>query len=128
MTRLQIFKRVKEHLIAQDCKAMDKGGECVYLSDTGLKCAVGCLIKPEYYDEKMEGCAVGSLSSKGYLAPSNVEKYKIFEKALQKSLDVELDDDIVNMLEQLQRIHDEVDVDQWENELNYLEQEIINDD
>ena len=125
MNRLEIFKQVKEHMLTQNAKALDEGGECVYLSDTGLKCAVGCLIKPKHYDEKMEGCSASQL-----LHPPkyNRKGYKELKDSLEKTLNTELNQNIVSMLGELQRIHDELEVSEWETELNYLEQEIINDD
>ena len=129
MNRLEIFKQVKEHMLTQNAKALDEGGECVYLSDTGLKCAVGCLIKPEYYDEKIEGLAVeGLYGFTDQLGRQKAYKYEPLRKAIENSLGCVLDHKKIAMLDTLQQIHDCGDVSNWENELNQLEQEIIDDE
>ena len=47
-----VFNQVAFHLLNQGEPAMD--GDCVYHSPDGLRCAAGCLISDEEYDEAME--------------------------------------------------------------------------
>ena len=56
-----VFNRVVKHLLTQKKRAMDKHKNCAYLTEDGLKCAVGCLIPKKLYDEDMEGETVESL-------------------------------------------------------------------
>ncbi len=47
MTKQEIFDKVATHLLTQNEKALNSVGGCVYRTDKGLKCAVGCLIPVE---------------------------------------------------------------------------------
>lgn len=64
MTPQQIFDTVATHLFAQGEQAIDGQGSCVYRSDNGLKCAVGCLIPDESYTTEMEGNAAQDLGTR----------------------------------------------------------------
>ena len=105
LTTRQIFDRVKAHLLTQRKKAIDETGDCVYLADNGLQCAVGCLIAPDEYSKEMEGLPVYELDK---INPS----FKNFDLGNSEQSTI---------LELLQAIHDSNDVDEWENELNRLE-------
>lgn len=57
MTLQEIYTKVRNHLLKQGERAQDNsidGNPCVYLSPTGLKCAVGCLIPTEKYHPDLE--------------------------------------------------------------------------
>jgi hypothetical protein len=57
MTQMQkAYETIRAHLIEQGKPARDVSGQCVYRSDTGLKCAVGCLISDEAYHKGLEDC------------------------------------------------------------------------
>ena len=53
----QIFDKVVKHLYTQNAQAKDKQyGSCKYREEeTGLTCAVGCLISKQNYDARIEG-------------------------------------------------------------------------
>jgi len=54
-TAQEVFDQVAEHMLTQDELSM-LNGTCVYRGDNGLKCAAGCLIgDDEYNNELMEG-------------------------------------------------------------------------
>lgn len=55
-----LFGQVARHLLTQKAKAKSPGGGCRYLDDAGLRCAVGCLIRPDVYNPTIEGCASDS--------------------------------------------------------------------
>ena len=57
------FNTVVTHMLKQDEPAMDdEGDSCVYWNkDTGLKCAIGCLIREEDYTPEMEEKGVEGL-------------------------------------------------------------------
>ena len=101
-TTLDVFNKVSEHLLAQNEKALAGDGECAYRSETGLKCAIGCLIKDEFYSEALE---YTDLSRTGPLA-----------NALHES-GVPLTDEIVDLLRRLQRLHDFKEPETWKEEL-----------
>lgn len=58
--RQRIFDRVVEHLAQQGKPAMTKG-TCMYRTEDGLSCAVGCLIPNDKYEPAMENQRVGAV-------------------------------------------------------------------
>lgn len=50
----ELYNRMFLHLLAQNERAINIHG-CAYRGEENLQCAVGCLIKDEYYDESLEG-------------------------------------------------------------------------
>lgn len=62
----EAFDKIATHLLTQDSKAMDGAGTCCYLTEEGLKCAIGCLIPEEKYDITMEGYGVIELRELDY--------------------------------------------------------------
>jgi hypothetical protein len=97
----QIFNKVSKHLLKQNAKSMSDGDNCQYRSDEGLSCAVGCLMTDDMYDYSLEGEAVSSDQVVDAIAPIlGVQASKI---------EVKLD-----LLGELQRIHDDFDVVEWE--------------
>lgn len=94
-TKEQVFDQVAKHLLQQQKKSLSKGGStCFYRGADGLKCAAGSLIGDEEYEKHMEGLSWTGLAIEG-LVPS-------------KHLD---------LISHLQGIHDNSDVEDWENEL-----------
>ena len=98
MTNQEIFTKVKNHLLTQNCKATEQK-VCRYRTANGLKCAIGCLIPDDVYTRNIEHKTVDLLCS-------GVVKDFDYLKQFDKSF-----------LRRLQVIHDNVDVDKWENEL-----------
>lgn len=107
MNKLDIFNKVKEHLLTQNEKSY-QGDYCMYRAENGLKCAVGCLIKDEYYNETLEG------------KPLLVDTVS---EAVAKSLGLGkvLPLNMFNMLSRLQDIHDNYDNNEWLVQINKLE-------
>lgn len=104
MTQEEIFNKVAEHLLTQKQRAFDPKEEdnpCRYRFGE-LKCAVGCLITDENYDSKFEGFAVAN--------------HRVFE-AVEKSINQPLNVDSIALLTVLQKIHDFVDPEQWDERL-----------
>lgn len=98
MTRQEIFTKVKNHLLTQNRRAMQRL-VCRYRTDEGLKCAIGCLIPDNLYTAKIEFITVD------FLCEGIVEGFD-YLKQFDKSF-----------LRRLQVIHDNVDVENWESEL-----------
>jgi hypothetical protein len=63
MNAQEIFDTVVTHLYTQGKQAGNGEGGCLYRTDEGLKCAVGCLIPYDQYHHSMEGRTVESLQS-----------------------------------------------------------------
>lgn len=61
MNAQEIFDKVATHLIQQGEPAMNSNGDCVYRNDQGLKCAVGCLIPEDKYEDRFENLGIGSV-------------------------------------------------------------------
>jgi len=104
MNKKQLFKTVAEHLLNQQ-EQSEKGGLCMYRGPYGNTCAVGCLISDEAYTTKLEGLAVGA---------------KLVVKALNTSLNDSLTESDIDLLIDLQNIHDNFLVEDWEVRLDNL--------
>lgn len=110
MNNRETFLKVKQHLLCQRQKAVTVSGSCAYRAPNGLVCAVGCLIKDEHYTEEIEFCAMPTHS---YLTP----KQAMLIKALRSSgCDASID-----LLWELQYIHDSIFPGKWKDELDRLE-------
>ena len=112
MTKKKIFNTVKNHLLKQKEKSyfegLDGGKSCAYYGDNGKKCAVGCLIKPEFYDIDMEDKDIGSIVIRQALIESGVPVNS------KDSVN------IIDMLSSLQELHDGIPVKYWKEKLNEL--------
>lgn len=83
---------------------------CMYRGANGLKCAVGCLISDEMYDHCLEGSPVYD---------------DIVMTAVATSLCVEVSDLNLNMLIELQEIHDAFDPSSWSVRLAELRESLF---
>ena len=108
MTAQEIFNKVVTHLRNQKIKSvgLNKGGIgenyiCLYRGPNGTKCAVGCLIPDNVYQQKFEGHKVV------YLATN----YPEIEKLIHGN---EI------LIAQLQGIHDYNRYEDWEDDFNIL--------
>lgn len=55
----EVFTKVCNHLLKQGKRCTAKNSKvCVYRNAKGRQCAVGCLIKDEYYSPALEGANV----------------------------------------------------------------------
>ena len=112
MNKREIFDIVKAHLLAQGEKAIHserrKDGSliyvCKYRTDSGLTCAIGCLLTDEEYDPFMEDKGIEGLKHNGFL-PDRLRPH-------------------INLLARLQECHDDRRVEDWEHELNRIERSI----
>lgn len=88
-----MLKQAIEGLLKQGKKSEDEDGLCVYRAPDGSKCAVGMLIKDEYYRGTMEGetphdpCVHEALtSSLGHdLTRLDVEYLNVLQRAHDRS-------------------------------------------
>lgn len=108
-TDYDVFNYVKEHLLKQNEKSLDPWSlSCYYRAqkENGdvLMCAVGCLIDDNYYSDEFENSS-----------PSDIRVRAAIEKSIINwGYNVDL-------LSELQNIHDEYDPDNWSLRLEYLE-------
>jgi len=104
-----LFSRISRHLLKQNAKAKNDKGACRYFQpDTGRKCAVGCLIRPDTYVETIEGCEVDSDEVRQVLEHSGVS---VAHRAVR------------DLLILLQRVHDHEDVEDWAHVLTHMAKE-----
>lgn len=97
LDKQELFDTMRNHLLKQQDVSIlcNDDDTCAYLSQNGLKCAVGCLIKPEFYDKELEGNGVVEYSVLDAVALSLGERE---HKDIPK--------DIVDMMVHMQEFHD----------------------
>ncbi len=95
MTTQEIFDKVSKHLLTQNQKSMHptKATACAYRGAGGLKCAIGCLIPDELFDDSWNHYLVGDL-------PDEILVLLGYTKN-------------VGLLEDLQSVHDASSVAEW---------------
>jgi hypothetical protein len=54
MNMQEMFDVAVSRLLSQECQSSDHEGVCMYRGDNGAVCAVGALIKDEFYNESLE--------------------------------------------------------------------------
>lgn len=95
-----IFDTVVNHLLSQGEKSLFENGRSAYKNPHGLSCAVGCLFTEEEYESRFEGWNVNALHS-----------LKVLPKRLIPHF---------QLLSYLQRVHDVVEVKDWEEALREI--------
>ena len=96
----EIFYKVEKHLLKQNEQAIGSSTVCKYRTDSGLSCAVGCLIPDEIYSSKIEGGDITDL-------PANILTPLI---GLQYT---EGWSEKLHLLEKLQAMHDNRLPEKW---------------
>lgn len=111
-TDLDVFEYVKNHLLKQKAQSINPyTTDCLYRYDPGaghldiMQCAVGCLIKEEFYSEELESKSVQDpwVYDAVYNSVSNWKVNTV-------------------MLAKLQSIHDIVPIESWEKTLDEFDQ------
>ena len=101
MNKQEIFDKVVNHLMTQGKRAGILGDdsvfECRYRAEDGKKCAVGCLITDDAYTPDIEG--------------SNISARSVQDAIRNSGIKMQEEDEIFNMLNDLQYIHDKVVTD-----------------
>lgn len=114
-TLQQVFDQVAVHLLTQNKKAQGTTRRapnhvttvCLYRSPDGCKCAAGCIIADDEYKPAFERKAIVAVIH-GYFP----EVYDAIDNASKE--------DVLEFLQQLQRVHDKTSVDTWEMNLRQL--------
>ena len=106
MSVREIFNKVEKHLLKQNKQSV-RVGSCKYRTDSGLSCAVGCLMTDDMYDSSLEGESVKATEVVEALTPIiGVSPRHQAEK--------------IDLLNRLQCIHDGNQVDTWADKLTAL--------
>lgn len=113
-TNEDIFHFVKDHLLKQNRRSIDADafGSCLYREKSGLKCAVGSIIKDEFYCVGLENITVNS---------AIFEYRSLVHEAIKKSLPNMKEDIDFSLLERVQKVHDLELVESWKHELDIIE-------
>ena len=91
MTKQEIFDKVAKHLLTQGVRSVDgANGRCMYRGTNGTKCAAGCLIPDDKYDNRFERKAWSSIADK-------------FPELIEHE----------HLIQQLQIVHDSCAPEQW---------------
>jgi len=106
LTKQQTFDKVAHHLLEQGEQSRDGHYSCVYREESGLKCAVGCLITDEAYSSDLEDCSVDEENVKAALKKSGIGMSNII------------------WLETAQKIHDRCEPEEWKRKLEVLAEAI----
>lgn len=110
-----IFERVRTHLLAQQCRSEDADGEPRYRGLDNRRCGVGALIDDVYYCNAIERLGVSLLRVPGD---------DPLARALRCS-GINVDDDrVVELLIDLQDIHDLQAVECWPAALEDVRQRL----
>jgi hypothetical protein len=109
----ELFNRVKTHLLNQGTKAVtevvsDGINMCQYHAESGLKCAVGCLIDDNAYDFSMEGEDIND---------------DLVYNALRKS-GIDMGGKTLSILRALQHIHDSYEPSEWSESIDRVEMQL----
>src|SRR3990167_10848904 len=110
MTKQEIFDKIALHLLRQNKKSVNKSGFCAYRGTNGLKCAAGCLIDDLEYKPEMEIHNFGMV----FTTDNGIN---VFDELLKNKPYLY---DNLELIKTLQRIHDNHNVCEWKEELNYL--------
>lgn len=103
MKAQEVFDKVAIHLLIQNEQSANEG-TCLYRSEDGLMCAVGCIIKDEHYSEDLE--------KKSF-------DHKLVTDAVRKSIG-RLSGLKVNILNELQTLHDGEFISNWSTGLTRI--------
>jgi len=105
----EVFDRVKTHLLTQNARSkVDIGYKCLYRGPGGLKCAVGALISDEYFRDEFNS--------------EPVDDIRVLEALRASGINVD-DERLVELLIDLQTLHDKCSLTFWREELNNVEKE-----
>lgn len=100
----EIFERVSTHLLAQRAVSEDENGSCRLRGGEGRKCAIGSLIRDDLYRTDIEGVGIAYYR--------HVRDGALLRALYASSVDV-YDDRIVELLLDLEELHDNAHVNEW---------------
>jgi hypothetical protein len=112
MTPQEIFDKVAVHLLTQNRVSMnEKNDLCAYRGVDGLKCAVGVLIPDEFYSPEIETTGAENLP-----------------EWVWKAMDIDQTEGNVELLDRLQRTHDDFGPESWVADLKKVAEDFnLND-
>ena len=100
-TTEEVFEYIRNHLLTQNRRSANIDGTCMYKNEQGLKCAAGCLIPDDMYYPDLEYRKWFALVTRNFAPEDHME-----------------------LIQEMQRIHDDYDPITWEFDLDKLEGEL----
>lgn len=120
MTKQEVFDTVATHLLTQKAVAMDvHGSTCMYRGTEGRKCAVGCLIPDEVYEERFEKLEIGGTFPRESWHTPELFKQRTADQADLNHLVSMIHEDL-GFLRELQKVHDRDGVVEWYTSLKNI--------
>jgi hypothetical protein len=104
LNKRDIFQRVSAHLLAQRAVSEDENGSCRLRSGDGRKCAIGSLVADHAYKPEIEGIGISYYKH---------AKDGTLLRALYASDVNAYDPAIIDLLIELEEVHDDFSVDEW---------------
>lgn len=98
-TKQATFNKVVLHLLKQGMKSVNEAGDCMYRGGNGRSCAIGCLISDDVYHASAEGETSRNINVLNMLYQSNPSILGVTN--------------IHDLIEDLQRVHDNTDASRW---------------
>lgn len=108
----EIYERVSAHLLAQRAVSEDENGSC-RLRGGGRKCAIGSLIHDDLYCSDIEGVGIAYYR--------HARDGALLRALYASNVDVH-NEQIVELLTELEELHDNTHVDEWPQRLAALGQ------
>jgi hypothetical protein len=106
LTARDIYERVRSHLLTQQAVSEDENGSCRLRSGEGRKCAIGSLVADTVYQPEIEGIGISYYRH---------AKDGSLLRALYASEVNAYDPAIVELLIELEEVHDDFGVEEWPN-------------
>ncbi len=106
-----IYERVSAHLLAQGAVSEDDNGSCRLRSAHGRKCAIGSLLRDDLYEADLEGVGISYYR--------HAQDGKLL-RALYASNVNAYDPAVIDLLIELEEVHDDASVEAWPHLLNAL--------
>ena len=116
MMNLELIATVRTHLLQQNAKSLNQQGRCLYRGPEGKKCAIGCLIPDDRYEERFEGHGFAGHSYAPGIDISNPSSCFL---ALIRAAGISPSQ--LPLAAELQAIHDSHPVEEWAARLDYIE-------
>ena len=104
LTPTEIYEKVTAHLLTQRAVSEDQNGSCRLRGAQGRKCAIGSLVSDECYKPALEGLGISYYRNARNgdllraLHASQVDAYRA---------------DIIDLLIELEEVHDDTPVEDW---------------
>ncbi|WP_225936182.1 hypothetical protein [Caballeronia sp. NK8] len=100
----KIYERVSEHLLTQRAVSEDDNGSCRLRSPEGRKCAIGSLVNDDLYEPELEGVGISYYR--------HAQDGKLLRALFASNVNA-YDPNIIDLLIELEEIHDYADIDEW---------------